>query len=257
MMKGTHNDNPADYYIVLWPSKEYGFSWFICCTPRGVPLGGDKDVDFYNVPETENLAIFPPTKGWRVKIEGRHPPPTLSYDSLYHLARVVARNVGNKAPRLSAPCLSSLLKEKRFDQAIREAAVYWSIAQTIYRRSDREHLCTAIIHFLFAEYDHVQQARIRVHHAINVGSRQEQCYLLELAVWKSMCIMHIPGNLSDAFAWSDWHRAGWKIRKSEVRNSNSINVVVTAVIPFLDALADGMDDLESLDVVPKPVLVQE
>jgi hypothetical protein len=230
VLKGTRSGIPANFYIILCRTTSNEFLWFISTTPDGKTPGKANDIDFYQASESDNLAIFPPIEGWKVDGEGIHPPPTLLYGSQYRLSREVIRHRGNKAARLGTPCLSSLLKKGTFEALIREAAVYWTIAQTLHLCKDREHLSTAIVQFIFSNSEDVGAARSKILQAINVCNRREQCVLLELAVWKSLCTVHRPSNANDVLAWSDW------FRKSEVRSSNAVHVIMTAVIPFLDFL---------------------
>jgi hypothetical protein len=58
--------------------------------------------------------------------------------------------------------------------------------------------------------------------------------LLELAVWKAMCLLHmVVTPTGDYHALQDWCRCGWKANKSAKRNSNEIGIIVRAVLPFV------------------------
>jgi hypothetical protein len=58
--------------------------------------------------------------------------------------------------------------------------------------------------------------------------------LLELAVWKAMCLLHmVVTPTRDYHTLQDWCRCGWKANKSAKRNSNEIGIIVRAVLPFV------------------------
>jgi hypothetical protein len=60
-----------------------------------------------------------------------------------------------------------------------------------------------------------------------------------LAIWKSQCLMNMPNckrerDMGNYLAAQEWARSGWKKRKHEVRTSNAIGIIVSAVRPFLE-----------------------
>ena len=63
----------------------------------------------------------------------------------------------------------------------------------------------------------------------------ERISLLELAIWKAVCIA-IPVNVvakNDYHSWQDWARNGWKGGKSAMYKANEIGIIISSVIPFL------------------------
>lgn len=64
---------------------------------------------------------------------------------------------------------------------------------------------------------------------------RERLALLELAVWKAVCIA-ISENASeqkDYHSWQNWVREGWKENKITMRDANEIGITVASVSPFL------------------------
>jgi hypothetical protein len=64
--------------------------------------------------------------------------------------------------------------------------------------------------------------------------------LLELAVWKAVCVLHpersdLTAKSKGHLAWQDWARYDWKEHKATMRNANEIDIVIACVIPFLRA----------------------
>jgi hypothetical protein len=104
--------------------------------------------------------------------------------------------------------------------------------------SDREAICAALFEFIFADSSDVTAARDTIVQLLSVGSRKEQCVVLELAIWKALCTMQYPDNLHGVLGVLEWCRRGWKIRKQEARQrrSNEFHVIISSVIPFLDSL---------------------
>jgi hypothetical protein len=67
--------------------------------------------------------------------------------------------------------------------------------------------------------------------------RMEVISLVELAVWKAMCIASYrctPGVHQGYHDWLQWTRHGWKSAKSETRLSNEIGIVICALLPFVE-----------------------
>jgi hypothetical protein len=239
---GNQNGTPTDFYIVLCYMSKGSYKWFICCTAKGVNPGTDDDVDFYAVPYSEHFSFFPPGDGWELTAGGVgiRPMPRLVYDEHFYLERESRPRVGGEpvvncledpGPKL-ASCLSDRLEQKAFDPLIREAAWYCSYVQTMLLWSYQEQIYAALFQFIFAA--HRANARKNVVQLIETCSQKERCVLLELAVWKFLCTMQCPNNLTDALAWSDWSRTGWKIRKPEMRRSNAVHIIMTSVLPFMD-----------------------
>jgi hypothetical protein len=76
----------------------------------------------------------------------------------------------------------------------------------------------------------------------------EQVSLLELAVWKAACIMQLDEEDDEKSEFAadepkpkrrtllevlEWMNTGWKSQKAKTRSSNSIEVIMVAVLPFL------------------------
>jgi hypothetical protein len=58
--------------------------------------------------------------------------------------------------------------------------------------------------------------------------------LLELAVWKAICLLHMVATPSqDYHTLQDWCRNGWKVNKAAMRNSNEIGIILRAVLLFM------------------------
>jgi hypothetical protein len=66
--------------------------------------------------------------------------------------------------------------------------------------------------------------------------RKERLALLELAVWKAMCIGTFqPNPQSQGYhEWLAWTWHGWKSAKSKTQRCNEIGIVIPAVRSFLD-----------------------
>jgi hypothetical protein len=61
--------------------------------------------------------------------------------------------------------------------------------------------------------------------------------LLELAVWKTMCLIHLPpppaASTLDYYVLMDWCQNGWKVNKKGMRNTNEIGIILRLVLPFM------------------------
>jgi hypothetical protein len=64
--------------------------------------------------------------------------------------------------------------------------------------------------------------------------RMERISLVELAVWKAVCI-GTCGTNQGHLEWAQWTRHGWKRAKNETRQSNEIAVVIAALLPFVES----------------------
>jgi hypothetical protein len=66
---------------------------------------------------------------------------------------------------------------------------------------------------------------------------QVRMSLLELAVWKKMCLIHMPpppaASTLDYYVLMDWCQNGWKVNKKEMRNANEIGIILRLVLPFM------------------------
>jgi hypothetical protein len=188
--------------------------------------------------------LFPPRDGWYIcpNGEGTGPPPTLVYDPDFRLGRITLRVGPDKVSQLDTHllCLSDALdSDEAYTSLIRETAAYWSYACEMQLESDREKICAALFEFIFADDDNTEAARSNVVQLLDAGSRREQCIVLELAIWKSLCTMQYPNNLHGILDMFEWCRRGWKIRKQEARHrSNEFHVIISSVLPFLDSLVD-------------------
>jgi hypothetical protein len=63
----------------------------------------------------------------------------------------------------------------------------------------------------------------------------ENATILGCAVWKAQCLLQMP-EINGFFAQQQWHTYGWKMYKTQHRESEAISVVVALVRPFLDPL---------------------
>jgi hypothetical protein len=76
--------------------------------------------------------------------------------------------------------------------------------------------------------------------------KAEKIAMLELAIWKAMCISTYSDNEvihgkqkqqsqqhGGHYAWMEWTRRGWKQIKSEKRGCNEIGIVIAGVVPYL------------------------
>jgi hypothetical protein len=162
------------------------------------------------------------------------------YDKDFRLERIVSRVRPDEViPHdLGTVCLSEALDhDQAYNSLIHEAAAYWSYACAMQLESDREKVGACLFEFIFADDCDMEAARDAIVHVLDAGSRREQCVVLELAVWKSLCTMQFPDNLNGILDVFEWCRRGWKIRKQETRQrSNDFHVIISSVLPFLDSL---------------------
>jgi hypothetical protein len=59
----------------------------------------------------------------------------------------------------------------------------------------------------------------------------ERVSLLELAVWKAVCIATKDNGCHHS--WQEWLGEGWKAAKPETRSAREIGIVIESVLPFL------------------------
>jgi hypothetical protein len=62
--------------------------------------------------------------------------------------------------------------------------------------------------------------------------------LLELAIWKAICILHPSEPSTDYYFWKKWMERGWKINKRTMRRSRDISIVMENVLPFISLKFD-------------------
>jgi len=70
--------------------------------------------------------------------------------------------------------------------------------------------------------------------ALRQHEKSERLSLLELAVWKTACILHPLEIPKDSLAFLCFLKVGWKANKERMRRSSSIAIVVQQVLPFLE-----------------------
>jgi hypothetical protein len=63
--------------------------------------------------------------------------------------------------------------------------------------------------------------------------RIERISLLELAVWKAVCLAIKYDGCYMYHSWQEWIREEWKSSKHKVRNANEITIIIMSVLPFL------------------------
>jgi hypothetical protein len=104
-------------------------------------------------------------------------------------------------------------------------------------RSDSQCSETPIlIHaLLFNDYTMVPFDKSKSERLIIFCGQIERICLLELAVWKAMFITNPHLQLvTDYRSWQEWIRTSWKVNKSEVRTSDSVPIIVSHLISFLE-----------------------
>jgi hypothetical protein len=57
--------------------------------------------------------------------------------------------------------------------------------------------------------------------------------LLELALWKTVCIWNAPKPNMDMMSVVEWMKNGWKTNKVVMRHHEMINIVMKCAVPFL------------------------
>ena len=65
----------------------------------------------------------------------------------------------------------------------------------------------------------------------------ERLTYLELAVWKATCVSDMPSSylsMSSLYDVMQWVKGHWKTIKDDERSSNSIEIVMQRILPFLD-----------------------
>ena len=91
-----------------------------------------------------------------------------------------------------------------------------------------------------ADTNNLQQAHV----ILNKYEHWEGIALLELAVWKAICLVEMPPEAcGDYYAAKAWLDSGWKILKPAQRQSNAVDIVLSRVVPFL-ACSSTPNDLE-------------
>jgi hypothetical protein len=68
--------------------------------------------------------------------------------------------------------------------------------------------------------------------------RREAIALLELAVWKAVCLVNDDDDDDQMtkrkgyLSWKVWSTVGWKESKGALHNTNAVGIIVMAVLPF-------------------------
>jgi hypothetical protein len=237
---GTMNGSPANFFVTLSKCTQ-GSYWSMVWKPVANSL---ETHYLYETSTRVNWSLFPPRDGWCVSPngEGIEPPPTLLYDPDFHLERIVpcVRPDEESPQDTEHYCLTDTLTDNySYYELIQGAAAYWSYAHAM-RLVDQEKICAALFQFIFADFDRIEVNRSKVVQLLDVGSRKEQCIVLELAVWKFLCTMRSPDNLKGILDMTEWCHHGWKIRKQETRHSNAFHIIISSVLPFLDSLVEPL-----------------
>ena len=71
----------------------------------------------------------------------------------------------------------------------------------------------------------------RVERVLSHYNLVDSLSLLELAVWKAICLENAPE--SGYVQMMAWHRGGWKTLKEQKRRCNAIYIVLHGVLPYL------------------------
>lgn len=62
----------------------------------------------------------------------------------------------------------------------------------------------------------------------------EATILLELTLWKAVCLLDMPEETGKGYLEVlAWHSGGWKVKKQGLRRCSSIGAVIRGVVPFL------------------------
>jgi hypothetical protein len=76
---------------------------------------------------------------------------------------------------------------------------------------------------------------------VNLYESRERVALLELAVWKAICVAKFqPKQIQGYHEWLAWTWHGWKSEKSKTQGCNEISIVIAAVRPFIDSTISTM-----------------
>jgi hypothetical protein len=141
--------------------------------------------------------------------------------------------------------LHPLLKEKPFVWRVRQVAVplvqnriyrtipYWTRLARLKCVNEQNEACAALFKFIFSNYCEEDGAKKEVEKILARCYLRERICMLELAVWKAMCLKELdPSEMTDLHYWFNWCRDGWKTRKGDFRYSSAMAVIVSRVLPF-------------------------
>ena len=63
--------------------------------------------------------------------------------------------------------------------------------------------------------------------------QMERLSLLELSVWKALCVIYFPRPMRNMLEVKEWETMGWKAVKRDHRHDRGINIILSGVVPFL------------------------
>jgi hypothetical protein len=72
----------------------------------------------------------------------------------------------------------------------------------------------------------------QVHTILNQLEEKERLSLLELAIWKALCLLDMP-VMTDYYETTQWQSCNWHSVKARNKRSNASAIIVAAVLPFL------------------------
>ena len=77
--EGIWNNSQYKFYIFLCNVSNSSKHWYISIVPKGSNPGTNSDIDFYTAKITESSIKVPPQRGWTKAVEGKDPPPEITY----------------------------------------------------------------------------------------------------------------------------------------------------------------------------------
>jgi hypothetical protein len=104
--------------------------------------------------------------------------------------------------------------------------------------ADKEKVCARLFWYMLSTPSESNEQLEDAKAMISKLKYRERVGLLELAVWRSACLMHAPKHEMAFADWIEWYRKGWKADKTRMRRSNAISIIMARVLPFLDSPSD-------------------
>jgi hypothetical protein len=129
--------------------------------------------------------------------------------------------------------IDSLVWAGAFSKAIQESSSYWPLMRNVYCHSDQVAAMAAQIRFIFGNKCEAAETKDKMVNCIAKCIFKERLTMLELAVWKSLCMMQAPNNAKNFYEWNLWCSEGWKGYKADSREVGELQTIISCVLPFL------------------------
>jgi hypothetical protein len=121
-----------------------------------------------------------------------------------------------------------------------DSSQYWNQLESVENPADQDAACAALYKYLFANVCEADIAKEAFETTMARCYLKERLNVLELVVWKALCLVQIPSTVKDLHEWNAWCRGGWKNLKPDVRHASGLAVVMSGIFPFINQVDESI-----------------